>query len=422
MRLRTVLGMTAAAWLCLCSLLRAQPAVTPRRQPLAIPILAAPAGQPAPSVDCVVTRGPVVPVSAVAFSPDGKTLAAAGYQEVLLWDLSNARLLKRIGVGQLTDSPHGLAFSKDGRLLAVAEGLPNTWGAVRVFDKDSGQLSMSFQEPKEVLYALAFHPDGKLLAAGGADATVYVWSMDEKKLVASLKEQGEWVQGVSWSANGKFLAAASADKTAQVWEVPSWKPLSKMQQTESVYAAAFSPDGELVALAVGGPEDRAVRIRRRDNAQEVRVMDLAASLPLDAVWCPKPNRIYVPASDKSIKVFDGGNFNLVANLTGHADWVYRVALSPDGTKLASASADGSVKLWSTADNRLLATLLQLAPRTEEWLIVAAQGYLATSVPGSVQWRTANVKTPLDKLPALIERVEVVREAMAGNKVAPLALQ
>jgi len=398
------------------------PAIAPRKQSLAIPIVAAPPGQAAPSVDCVVTFGPVAPVSAVAFSPDGKTLATAGYQEVLLWDLANAKLLKRIGAGQMSDSARAMAFSKDGRLLAVAEGVPNGPGAVRLFDKESGQVTLSFQEPKEVVYALAFHPEGKLLAAGGGDAAVYVWNLDEKKVVATLKEQGDWVLGVSFSANGKFLAAASADKTAQVWEVGTWKPLSKMQQTEAVYGSAFSPDGELVALAVSGPDDRAVRIRRRDNGQEVRVLDFAAAAPLDVLWVPQGNKIYVPSSDKTVKVFDGGNFNLVANLSGHRDWVYRVALTPDGTKLASASADGTVRLWNVADGRLLATLLQLTPRTDEWLIVAAQGYVAASAPGALQWRTANAKTPADKLPALIHRPELVREALAGNKVAPLALQ
>ena len=387
-----------------------------------LPIVTPAPGQPTPSVDCVVAFGPVVPVSAVAFSPDGKTLATAGYQEVLLWDLANAKLLKRIGVGQLTDAVRGLAFSKDGRLLAVAEGTPCVSGAVRVFDKESGQAVAGFQEPKEVVCSLAFHPEGKLLAAGGADATAYVWNLDEKKLAATLKEQSDWILGVSFSANGKFLATASADKTLQVWEVGTWKPLTEMQQTGAVHGAAFSPDGELVAMAVVGPEDRAIRVRRRDNAQEVRVMDFAAHLPLDVVWTAQPNRIFVPSSDKTVRVFDGGNFNHVASLSGHGDWVYRVALTADGTKLASTSADGTTKLWSVADGRLLATLLQLTPRTEEWLIVAPQGYVAASSPAALQWRTANVKTPADKLPGLILRPEMVRDAVAGNKVAPVALQ
>ena len=189
------------------------PAIAPRKQFLAIPLVAAPSGQPAPSVDCVVAFGPVVPVSAVAFSPDGKILAAAGYQEVLLWDLANAKLLKRIGVGQLGDSVRAMAFSKDGRLLAAAEGTPYASGAVRLLDVGTGQAVHSFQEPKEVVCALALSPDGKLLAAGGADRAAYVWNLDDKKLLATLKEQADWILGVSFSPNGKFLATASADKT-----------------------------------------------------------------------------------------------------------------------------------------------------------------------------------------------------------------
>ena len=110
----------------------------------------------------------------------------------------------------------------------------------------------------------------------------------------------------------------------------------------------------------------------------------------------------------------------MANLAGHADWVYRVAVSPDGTKLASASADGTVKLWNLAENRLLATLVQLAPRTDEWLISTPPGYLAAS-PGAVQWKTAKLNTPPDKLAAILQNPELVKQSLAGAKTAPPAV-
>ena len=83
----------------------------------------------------------------------------------------------------------------------------------------------------------------------------------------------------------------------------------------------------------------------------------------------------------------------VGGLVGHNSWVYRVALTADATKIASGSADGTVKLWTSNGWRLLATLIQLTPRTDQWLITTPAGYLATSSPGAVQWRATGLKTP-----------------------------
>ena len=87
-------------------------------------------------------------------------------------------------------------------------------------------------------------------------------------------------------------------------------------------------------------------------------------------------------------------------------------------KIASGSADGTVKLWTSNGWRLLATLIQLTPRTDQWLITTPAGYLATSSPGAVQWRATGLKTPPDKLTPLVQNPELVRQAIAGGNVAP----
>jgi len=417
-----LLPVVFAASLGLCAPVGAQ-GPAPQKQPLAFPIIVAPPGNAqAPSLDCVVVFGPTVPTSALAFSPDGKTLAVGGYQEVLLWDLANAKLAKRIGVGQIGDFVRSVAFRNNGQWLAVAEGTPYGPGAVKVFDVNSGQPALTFQEPKDAVFAIAFSPDGKLLAAGGADNVARVWSVDENKLASELKGHSDWILGTSFSADGKFLVTSSADRTAQVWEVGTWKPVAKLDQMESVNGVAFGPNAELVAVAVSGPTDRMIRLRRRDNTQLARAIDLGVPGPLGVLWAPAGNRIYVPLTDRTVRVYDPNNGAQVATLTGHADWVYGVALSPDGARLASASADGTVKLWHTGEHRLLATLVQVTPRTEEWLIVAPPGYLAASSLGAVQWRAANLTTPPDKIPAVLQNPELVKKALAGEKLPPPVLK
>lgn len=421
MNIKQAIGITAVACLCLSSrgAATAAPEPVPQKQSLAIPVTVS--GGAGRSLACVLDFGPAAPVAALAFSPDGKTLAAAGYKEVLLWDIENATLGKRIGAGQLGGSAHALVYLADGRSLAVGEGVPGKSGAVRVFDVKSGQQIHSFDEPKEVVYSLALSPDGKYLVAGAADSSAYVWSVTDKKLVATLTGHAGWVLGVSFSADGKLLATAGADNSLRLWSTQTWKWVTTFTQKAAVHGGVILADGRTVVLGVGGPDDRGIRVRRTDNARYTRSFYTAVGIPLDLAFTAKGNRLYVACSDHTVKALDARNGRLLATFSGHQDWVYSVALSPDATRVASGSADGTVKVWNAADGKLLATLVQLAPRAEDWLIVTAQGYLATSSAGAIQWKTTNVKTPVEEITGALEKPELVRKTIAGEKTEPPAI-
>jgi WD40 repeat protein len=382
-----------------------------------------------------------IALSGVAFSPDGKTLAVGGYKEVLVWDLVQGKLAKRIGAGQIGTMVQAVVFGKDGKTLAAAEGTPYGAGAVRIFDLQSGQLALSFQEPKGVVYSLALSPDGKLLAGGCGDALAYVWSLEEKKLVTTLKDHSLPVVSVSFAANQKslVLATASLDKTVQIWDAGTWKPDRVKTTLEAPVLRCFVQEvarqadwSHRLAVIVGGHDSRSLQIRLDDKApgwargRDVKV-DIDGGTPLDCLWrqdAQGRNMAYVACSDATVKMFvwdwDNSKLNLTATLRGHSDWVYAVAASADGTRLASAGSDGSVKLWNTVDQSPLATLVQLSPGKDDWLIVSAQGYFATSTPAAVQWKATGAKAAPEKLSGL-QNPELVRQTLAGKKVPPPAL-
>jgi WD40 repeat protein len=412
MNRRHILSGACIAWLglALAPATTAQPA--PAGQPLAFPV----AVRPGKALECVVARGPTAPVAALAFSPDGKLLAAGGYQEVLVWDLDAGRLCERVGVGGLNDRVHALAFHKDGRRLAVAEGTPGGSGDVRVYDVETGAMTAQFTDPRDAVFSLAFSPDGKWLAGGGVDATVRVWDVDAKTVAATLKDHSDWVHGVAFSADGKFLSSASADRTAVVWEAGTWKRVNRLEEKDPVTGVAFSPDGQFVLLALAGDDDKVLRLRRRDNGDLARATDMGVAAPTDMTWSTKANRVVVPCTDKTVRVYDGGNGNHVLTLAGHAGWVYRAVVSPDGKTVASAGSDGTVKLWNLADGKLLATLVQLAPRTDGWLIATATGFVATSSPAALQWKATGLTTAPDQLSRSLVKPELVRKVIAGQPV------
>jgi WD40 repeat protein len=167
---------------------------------------------------------------------------------------------------------------------------------------------------------------------------------------------------------------------------------------------------------VGGPSGWSVRERRIDNVRSNRSWYYRGGMPLGAVWVEQGDKFVIPLADGNVLVF--ANRRLAATLSGHTDWVYAAAVSPDGKKVASGSADGTVKLWNLDDGKLLATLVQLTPRTDDWLAMTPQGYLATSSADALNWEAANVKTPPEQLPAVFTKPESVAQVLAGEEVAP----
>jgi WD40 repeat protein len=313
---------------------------------------------------------------------------------------------------------HAVAFVDDGKTLAVGDGEPPGAGGVTRFETATGAVRGELSEPKGVVWSLARSPDGALLAAGDDASAVNVWDLAAAKLVRTLDAHKGRVLGVAFSRDGKRLATGSADQTLIVWNVESWEPLLKYDLPAAVRGVAFSPDGSLVVAAVGGPGEWSLRVGNIETDLQqsarrkpvTRMLSTGSGMPLDVLWPANGPVVYVPCHDQVIRAFQGGNGAPTTTFAGHADWVYGVAATPDGSKLASGGADGTVRLWNVANGKLLATLIQLAPGADDWLIVTPAGFYATSSVGAVLWRSTRTGTPQD-LSERFHKVEPVRAAL-----------
>ncbi|MBV9168753.1 MAG: hypothetical protein JOZ81_01550, partial [Chloroflexi bacterium] len=282
--------------------------------------------------------------TSVALSADG-TLLAAGTSSGQVWLWRVADRTPVLGVQGHIGTVWSVALSADGQLLASGGGDR----VVRLWETRTGEPLATLQGHTGMVRGVALSADGQLAASCGLDGTVRLWDTRTGRSLATLEGHTSTVWGVALSADGQLLASCGGDHTVRLWDAahaepghigdtgvraqPSehrsaaaprvWRPLAMLRgHTDTVWAVTLSADGQLLGSCSG---DQTVRLWDSALAEPGQMGDtVERAQPRE-----QPMRVWRP----------------VATLQGHAGVVRGVALSADGLLLATASEDGTVRLW-----------------------------------------------------------------------------
>ncbi len=289
-----------------------------------------------------------LPITALAFSPDGSALVAAGYHELTEWSSADSALVRRLP--GTSERLYDLAFSPDGKWLATASGDPGQYGRVQLWKASpdgTAEIESELAEGPDAFFGVAFSPDGRLVAAAGADRSVRVWNVETGESVLAIEDHADWVLDVGFSADGKRLASASRDKTAKVFDLEKREALVTFPgHAATVYCVAFTPDG----MVASGGEDNQIRIwNPEEDGKETAKIGGFGGAVFRLIATADGKQWAACSADKTVRLFEGTKQRL--ELKGHDDWVYALALSPDGQTLASGSWDGQVRIWNVSDGK-----------------------------------------------------------------------
>ncbi|WP_437932444.1 pentapeptide repeat-containing protein [Sorangium sp. So ce291] len=303
-------------------------------------------------------------VMSIAFSPDGNRLALGTSDRIVqLWDVVSGTAMQLLKGNR--EPVRSVAFSPDGKALASG----GDDGSIRIWEAASGQALLAIPDRNNRVRGIAFSPDGGALASASSDGIIRLWDLKSGSS-RFLEGHESFLTSVSYSLDGATLASAAHDRTVRLWRARSGRALHVMRgHDEAVTSVTFTPNSRLVASGSG---DHTVRIWDTDSGRERRVLPHTAAIRCVAfspIHDPQDWMLVAGADDGSLVFCDRG-MEKPKSLRGHEAPISAVAFSPNGTLLASASHDGTVRLWHVITRSCIAVFL---PRSEGWAAFTSNG-------------------------------------------------
>lgn len=328
------------------------------------------------------------PVRACAYSPDGRSIVSASFDNTLkVWDATSGRAL--LTLYEHTTEVTDCMYSPDGRSI-----VSSSWDkTLKVWDATSGRALLTLIGHSEGVLACAYSPDGRLIVSGSGDKTLKVWDVVSGRTLHTLSGHSGSVRACAFSPNGRSIVSGSRDKTLKVWDTASSRVLLTLSgHSDEIQVCAYSPDGRAI---VSGSADKTLKVWDAVSGRVLLTLSGHSDGVGDCAYNPNGHTIVSSSRDRTLKVWDatsgrvlqtihggeepcahspdgraiacGGNDNSLKvwdltsshaplELAANADWTMACAYSRDGRSIVSASADNSLRVWDVASGRTLLTL------------------------------------------------------------------
>jgi WD40 repeat protein len=289
--------------------------------------------------------GVVSSVDCAAISPNGKRIAITSSDtRVNILDLESGKFIMTLeGHSHRVNC---VSYSLDGQRLATG----SFDNSVKIWDMVTGKLLMTLPGHSNYLESVTFSPDGKMLATGSSDETVKIWDLGKGLALSTLKGHSSGISSVAFSPDGERLATGSWDFTAKIWDLGSEQALFTLNgHTSVIFSVAFSPDGKRLAT---GAADATVKLWDVGSGQTIMTIGGLTRFVKSVAFSTDGKRFAIAAGNL-VKIYDSESGEALVTLEGDSSNVQGVSFSQDGQKLITIAGDNTAKIWEINSDNLI---------------------------------------------------------------------
>ncbi|MBI2844605.1 MAG: WD40 repeat domain-containing protein [Armatimonadetes bacterium] len=378
-------------------------------------------------------RAPPQPVISLAFSPDGRFLAAGdqgpGFTSLRLWGVENGRL-SRAMQGPPPDL-HSVGF------VSSTEVFSNSLNGIYRWDPNTGKLRSKHKGPKDTSFMglgnrwALLTPDGrKIVAESGEvfDKSFVVCDLETGKLITTIAAARAGSLGsAAFSPNGRYFAVHAwlgpGSNSVRIWDIDTGRKLSELDDIgEGAVILVFSPDGKTIAGSLPSPVHMPEGKRVTDN--KIVIWDTKSGMTKQRlILGKKPARVLTFSPDGRtlaagigayIHLHNAESLHDTGSMCAGKSPVSALAFSTDGRFVAAGHEDGRVRLWKTEPRRLLITMLGFSPAdgqnvSQDWIAYTPDGRYDWS-PGAaslLKWRYKGKMYPAEAFSRQLQRITTV---------------
>jgi WD40 repeat protein len=292
------------------------------------------------SLDGTGLRAAEPPITAIAFAPDGRSVAIGSQRGVTIKAWPSLKELANLPTN--LGNVHDLQYSPNRNYLAIAGGPPAEAGILEIYDLEEKRVSATLKGHDDSVMAVAWRDD-KYLATAGLDNHVNIWNHQDEQLIHRLAGHSKGVTTVCFLGDGMQFVTAGLDQNIRVWDFDTGKLLRTLNNHKrEVHQVSARPVKEGLPMVASISEDRTVRLWQPTIGRMVRFAQLR-STPLSVAWTVDGSRVVVAGDDGKVVWIDPDTVEIERTEAVFAGWARVVAVHPGDGSIAVGGPEGQVK-------------------------------------------------------------------------------